>query len=74
MLKYYFTDRKQIIKIIDFETEEIEPDLMPQGSVLGPFFFLIFVNDLLFVLSLQSKLFADDTTLYEANKNIDILI
>ncbi len=37
----------------------------PQGSVLGPLFFSIFINDLSYALDLSSKLFADDTTMYE---------
>jgi len=38
---------------------------VPQGSVFGPLFFSIFINDLSYTLDLSSKLFADDTTLYE---------
>ncbi len=38
---------------------------VPQGSVLGPLFFSIFINDLSYALNLVSKLFADDTTLYK---------
>jgi hypothetical protein len=47
---------------------------MPQGSVFGPLLFLIYVNDLPFILELASKLFADDTTLYDASDNIEVLI
>jgi len=43
-------------------------------SVLGPLFFLIFINDLPFIMELLAKLFADDTTFYKAGKNIDQLI
>ena len=37
---------------------------VPQGSVLGPIFFLIFVNDLPQMVSSMLYLFADDTKLY----------
>ena len=37
---------------------------VPQGSVLGPLFFLIYINDLVDDLSSEAKLFADDTLLF----------
>ena len=37
---------------------------VPHGSILGPFFFLIYINDLATDLKLNAKLFADDTSLF----------
>ena len=75
LIKNYFTNRKQHMKIGDiFSTELFLLLGVPQGSVLGPLFFLIFINDLPFVMDLSSKLFADDTTFYKNGKDITDLI
>ena len=45
---------------------------MPQGSVLGPLFFLISINDLVDNISSEAILFADDTSLFTVVYDVDI--
>jgi hypothetical protein len=76
LIKNYFFNRQQKVKVKDSFSDLLLNLLgVPQGSVLGPLFFIIFINDLAFLLKdLMTKLFADDTTLIDTHDNMDILI
>ena len=44
---------------------------VPQGSVLGPLLFLIYINDLSENINSKLKLFADDSSLFIKVRNVD---
>ena len=44
---------------------------IPQGSVIGPLFFLICINELAYIMDTKYNMFAGDTTLYDASNDLD---
>ena len=71
----YLTDRKQKVVINGFESES--KNLLhgvPQGSVLGPILFLIYINDLHRCIKHSTTYhFADDTNLLHISKDYKTL-
>ena len=63
--KNYLFDRKQRVVIDGFaSTFKHVHAGVPQGSVLGPFLFLLYINDITSCVTSCIKLFADDTSLF----------
>ena len=70
LLKSYLNDRKQYVLIDNQKScEKIIEYGIPQGSILGPQLFLIYVNDLPSCLETVPRFFADDTALLIDNNN-----
>ena len=69
----YLSGRKQFVEIEGQRSSEEEVKFgVPQGSVIGPRLFSIYINDLPQVPSCgRMEMFADDTTLYCIGNSID---
>ena len=71
----YLSNRKQFVCVNGHDSDSLSLTCgVPQGSVLGPLPFLLYVNDLPNTSSLLTfHLFADDTNIYYSCKNLDDL-
>ena len=70
LLGNYLLDRLQRV-ILNGQTSSRRPVIagVSQGSVPGPFLFLVYINDLPNELKSSVKLFADDTSLFTIVKD-----
>ena len=46
---------------------------VPQGSILGPLLFLLYVNDMPQAIECDFLLYADDYVLFFSHKNVDVI-
>jgi hypothetical protein len=65
----YLTNRKQIVKYNQTRSEEMTIKTgVPQGPIIGPILFLLYINDIEYSSNLLSfMLFDDDTNIFYSN-------
>ena len=74
-IKSYLNGRKQYVELNGYTSHTLPlPTGVPQGSILGPLLFLIYINDLPSASKLKTVLFADDSNLLIRSKNLSDLI
>ena len=68
----YLANRNQIVKVGNtISSAGIVKYGVPQGSILGPLLFLLYINDLPMVIKhTDLDIYADDSTLHTADKHI----
>ena len=74
-LQSFLLDRKQRV-VLNGSSSPWSPVIsgVPQGTVLGPLLFLLYINDIVDNITSQVRLFADDCILYrEINTSADVL-
>ena len=71
LIKSYLSDRFQYVELDNVKSSRINIKYgVPQGSILGPLLFILYINDLPNSLINQPTLFADDTCILISNHSL----
>ena len=75
LIESYLTDREQCTQLNNITSDmDYIKHGVPQGSILGPLFFLLYINDIANSSALLTfYLFADDTTIFFPHKDLKVL-
>ena len=75
-IKSYFSKRPQFVQFNETQSSMLTIKCgVPQGSILGPLFFIVYINDLANASKVtKSLLFADDTSIFYSHADIDHLV
>jgi len=73
LFKNYLCDRKQVVHYDEVTSENLVIKTgVPQGSILGPLLFIIYLNDLCYACNrFKPVIYADDTALSAVLENLD---
>ena len=75
LFQSYLSGRVQYTTIKDCKSDaQLIKCGVPQGSILGPLLFLIYINDLCEASDFKVSLYADDTCLLMSHKNLHTLV
>ena len=71
-LKSYYTNRKQYVCLNGIESEMLNIiHGVPQGSIIGPLCFSLFINDLPLAVDVETVLFADDAAFIIKSESLE---
>ena len=71
LFQSYLSNRKQYVTYNGVSAPVNNIICVPQGSILGPLLFLLYINDRGPICSTTTPMFADDTNLFKSGKDLN---